>query len=43
MTLDRPLFVHQGSFGRLRELKKLLAGERIRAEIVEPPGANANA
>jgi hypothetical protein len=32
-----------GPFARMRELQRLLASSGCRAEIVSPPGANANA
>ena len=43
MDLLEPVFVTQGAFARLSELRKLLADSGIPAEIVKPPGANANA
>lgn len=36
-------FIAQGRFDRLREMQLLLARTDIQAEIVKPPGANANA
>jgi len=38
-----PVFLAQGPFARLRDAQKLLARRSIAAEIVQPPGANANA
>jgi len=41
--LVEPVFLSQGPFGRLRELQSMLAKSDIPAEIVQPPGCDANA
>ena len=42
MNLVDPVFISQGSYDRLRELKGLLGRASIEAEIVLPPGCNPN-
>lgn len=41
--IEDPIFLSQGPFSRLRELQGLLSDADIPAEIVQPPGCNANA
>ncbi|MEZ5977306.1 MAG: hypothetical protein R3F34_03710 [Planctomycetota bacterium] len=43
MNGDDLIFVAQGGFQRLREMRRTLAATGIPAEIVQPPGQNANA
>lgn len=38
-----PLVIGQGAFARLRELQGLLRAAGIEAQVVGPPGENANA
>ncbi|QDU86114.1 hypothetical protein Pla163_32630 [Planctomycetes bacterium Pla163] len=42
-SFDRPYFVAQGGFGRLREIGRVLSKVGIDSEIVGPPeGTNLN-
>jgi len=43
MEIEDPVAISQGPFVRLRELQGLLSTEGIAAEIVQPPGPDANA
>ncbi len=43
MEMENPVVVSQGAFPRLREMQGLLSSRGIPAEIVAPPGADANA
>jgi len=43
MEPEEPVVIYQGAFARLREIQGLLSSSGIAAEIVQPPGTNANA
>lgn len=43
MSADEPVVIAQGPFRRMDEMRRLLIGAGIGADIVQPPGANANA
>lgn len=42
MDLHDPIFLMQGGFERLKEVRVLLRRDGIDSEIVKPPGANTN-
>ncbi|MEO0652338.1 MAG: hypothetical protein AAFZ65_16820 [Planctomycetota bacterium] len=42
MAIDRPIFIAQGGFARLREIRRLLQRRDVEAEIVGPPDGKTN-